>query len=101
MMGSVILWVSCQRKMAINASDSDQMDVVANKIDTTVNVADDFYDWANAGWFKAFPMPPTESKWGMEAMVNEDIFQNTITVCRNSSVSENILGSVEQKIGDL
>ena len=100
-MGIAILWMGCHRKMAMNETDSDQMDVVANKIDTTVNAADDFYNWANAGWFKAFPMPPTESKWGMETMVNEDIFQNTITVCRNSSVSENILGSVEQKIGDL
>jgi putative endopeptidase len=99
--GCLILWVGCQRKMANIVSVSEEMDVVANKIDTSVNPADDFYEWANGGWFKAFPMPPTESKWGMETMVNEEVFQNTINFCRNASVNMSPIGSIEQKIGDL
>ena len=99
--GCLILWAGCQRKMVNIVSDSEELDVVANKIDISVNPADDFYEWANGGWFKAFPMPPTESKWGMETMVTEEVFQNTINLCRNASVNISPIGSIEQKIGDL
>lgn len=99
--GCLIVWAGCQRKIVILTSDLEEFDVVANKIDTTVNPADDFYEWANGRWFKAFPMPLSESKWGMETMVNEEIFQNTINLCRNASVNMPDAGSIEQKIGDL
>lgn len=97
----LILLAGCQRKMLTTSSGVEDLDVVVNKIDTTINPADDFFEWANGGWFKAFPMPPTESRWGMETMVNEEVFQNTIHFCRNASATISPLGTIEQKIGDL
>ncbi len=98
-----LIFASCQRKTqtTVAVSVQDEMDVVANKIDPSINPADDFFSWANGGWFSAFPMPPSESQWGIEAMVNEEIFQNTINICRNASISNPQLGSIDQKIGDL
>ena len=93
----------CQRKLTElgTSPKSAKVDVVADKVDSTINPADDFFDWANGGWFKAYPMPPSESHWGIEALVYEEIFQNTINVCRNASVKQSPQGTIEQKIGDL
>lgn len=93
---------SCHRRLADSAdAESALMDVVANKIDSTVNPADDFFDWANKGWFNAFAMPPSESQWGIEALATEEVFQSTINVCRNASLQPAQIGTIEQKIGDL
>ena len=95
------MWAGCQRKTMASVSEQDQMDVVANKIDPLVNPVDDFFSWANGGWFRSFPMPPSESQWGIEAIVNEEVFQNTIQICRNAALSKAQKGSIDQKIGDL
>lgn len=98
----LLIMGGCHRRLADSAdADSALMDVVANKIDSTANPADDFFDWANGGWFKAFPMPLSESQWGINALAKEDVFQTTINVCRNASLQSAPIGSIEQKIGDL
>ena len=101
MLITLTMLAGCQRKAAEYVSEQDLMDVVANKIDPSVNPADDFFNWANGGWFKSFPMPASESQWGIEAIVNEEVFQNTIQICRNAALSNPLKGTIEQKIGDL
>jgi putative endopeptidase len=98
----LIVLGGCNRRLADSGdADSALMDVVANKVDSVINPADNFFDWANNGWFKAFPMPPSESQWGIEALASEEIFQNTINICRNASLQPAMIGTLEQKIGDL
>ena len=97
----LFILVGCQRKTSENVYEQDLMDVVANKINASVDPADDFFTWANGEWFKSFPMPAYESQWGIEAIVDEEIFQSTIQICRDAALNKPVEGSIEQKIGDL
>jgi putative endopeptidase len=98
---SIFCFSGCLKKLNAVSYEGVEMDVVANKVDSTINPADDFFDWSNGGWFKALPMPSNESKWGIETMVNEEIYQNMIGVCRRAAISNAPQGTTEQKIGDL
>ena len=92
----LFILVGCQRKTSENVYEQDLMDVVANKINASVDPADDFFTWANGEWFKSFPMPAYESQWGIEAIVDEEIFQSTIQICRDAALNKPLEGSIEQ-----
>ncbi len=76
-------------------------DVVASSVDTSISPTDDFFQFANGGWFRANPIPPSESSWGIGKVVQEDIYQKMRKV--NEAAAANtkaLVGSNEQKIGD-
>jgi putative endopeptidase len=76
-------------------------DVVAANIDTSTSPSEDFFQFANGGWFKANPIPPSESSWGIGKMVQEDIYAKMRKVSETAAANTNAtLGSNEQKIGD-
>src|ERR1044072_8156863 len=47
-------------------------DILIANMDTTVNPADDFFDYANGGWVKKTPIPAEESSWGIGNLVVEE-----------------------------
>jgi putative endopeptidase len=75
-------------------------DAVVTNIDTTVNPADDFFQFANGGWFKANPIPASESSWGIGQFLQEDIYNKMKKVSEDAVKSNASKGSNEQKIGD-
>jgi putative endopeptidase len=82
-----------------NTDKKSQPDFLAKNIDTTVNPADDFFDYAVGNWARNTPIPAEESAWGIGNMVKEEIY-NRLRKINEDAVTKNASTGVEQKIGD-
>lgn len=86
---------SCNKK---EAAFSDPL--LTNR-DTTVNPADDFFNYANNGWFKKNPILDTDSSNGIMRIVTDTINNQIRSICENSAKDTDAAkGSNKQKIGD-
>jgi len=92
----VISLAACQHETKTAAPD-----LLAQNLDTTVNPAADFFDYANGGWIKSSSIPPEESSWGIGQLVKEDIYQRLKSISEKAAAANAPAGSVSQKIGDL
>ena len=75
-------------------------DFLADNIDTTVNPARDFFDYANGGWIKKNPIPADQSGWGIGYLVQEDIYTRLRDINEKAAANQSAPGSISQKIGD-
>jgi putative endopeptidase len=86
---------SCNKK---DVSFSDPL--ITNR-DTTINPADDFFNYANNGWFKKNPIAKTDSNNGIMRTVIDTINGQIKSICENAAKDESAAkGSNKQKIGD-
>lgn len=86
---------SCAKK------EINQPDPLLTNRDTTINPADDFFMYANGGWFKKNPIPNSENSNGIFRTINDTVNAQIKQICEKSAeVSNPVLGSNEQKIGD-
>ncbi len=86
---------SCGKKEQTAFSDP----LITNR-DTTVNPADDFFNYANNGWFKKNPIPSTDSSNGIGRIVMDTINEQIKSICEKSAADESAeKGSNKQKIG--
>ena len=86
---------SCNKK-EVTFSDP----LITNR-DTTINPADDFFNYANNGWFKKNPILPSESSNGIMRTVMDTINEQIKSICEKSAKDESApKGSNKQKIGD-
>lgn len=86
---------SCAKK------EVNQPDPLVTNRDTTINPADDFFMYANGGWFKKNPIPNSENSNGIFRTINDTVNAQIKQICEKSAeVSNPVLGSNEQKIGD-
>jgi putative endopeptidase len=76
-------------------------DLLAQNLDTTIDPAADFFDYANGGWIKASTIPPEESSWGIGQLVREDIYQRLKNISEKAAAANSPAGSASQQIGDL
>ncbi|MEJ7684906.1 MAG: M13 family metallopeptidase [Segetibacter sp.] len=74
-------------------------DFLAKNIDTTVNPANDFFDYAVGNWAKNTPIPAEESAWGIGNIVQEEIYTRLRKINEKAADEKSIKG-IEQKIGD-
>jgi putative endopeptidase len=87
--------ISCNKK-EVEFSDP----LVTNR-DTLVNPADDFFKYANGGWFKKNPIPSTEQSNGIFRTIADTINNQIKQICEKSAQDESAqVGSNKQKIGD-
>jgi putative endopeptidase len=91
----IILFFACK-----NSTNTIIKDAVVSNIDTTINPADDFFQFANGAWLKANPIPASESSWGIGKVLQEDIYSKMKKVSEDAAKSSAVKGSNEQKIGD-
>jgi putative endopeptidase len=74
--------------------------LVTNR-DTTLNPVDDFFMYANGGWFKQYPIPSTEKSNGIWRTIGDTINGQIKQICEKSAEDTNTSkGSNKQKIGD-
>lgn len=75
-------------------------DFLAANIDSSVNPAVDFFEFANGRWLKNNPIPSTEGGWGIGNMVYEDIYVKKRKVNEDAAKANVAEGTETQKIGD-
>ncbi len=98
---SMSLFAACSqsnKKMEGN-TDKNQGFNIAN-MDTAVSPSQDFYVYANGGWLKDNPVPPSKSSYSSFNELldhNNDILKDILL---KASSEETQPGSIEQKVGD-
>jgi putative endopeptidase len=88
------LALSCTKK------ETQFPDPLLTHRDTTTNPTDDFFQYANGGWFKQNPIPTTESSNGIFQLINDTINSQIKKICERSAATSSARGSNKQKIGD-
>ena len=92
---SALFAISCSKK------EIQYEDPLLTNRDTTVNPGNDFFHYANGGWFKKNPIPSTESSNGIFRTIGDTINAQIKGICEKSAKNKDAAkGSNEQKIGD-
>ncbi len=82
-------------------TDEMQPDPLVVNRDTTVRPANNFFMYANGGWFQRNPIPASENSNGLWRMIGDTINAQVYQVCTRSAAANAEKGSNKQKIGDL
>ena len=91
---------SCSNKSKEEVGN--QPDFLASNIDTTINPAEDFFLYANNGWFKKNPIPASEGSNGLWQLIRYTINAQVREICENAATDTKATkGSNKQKIGDM
>lgn len=77
-----------------------KQDFLAANIDPTVSPREDFFQYANGGWFKRNPFPENYAVWGISNVANEEILVRQRKVCDEAAAKKAPRGSIEQLVGD-
>ena len=97
----LILIVASLNFLSCNKKEVELSDPLVTNRDTLVNPADDFFKYANGGWFKNNPIPSTEQSNGIFRTIADTINNQIKQICEKSSQDESAeVGSNKQKIGD-
>ena len=92
---TILLLISCAKKEV-----AFQDPLITNR-DTTVSPSDNFFYYANGGWFKRNPIPESERSNGIFRTIGDTINNQIKSICEKSSKNLDApKGSNEQKIGD-
>lgn len=74
-------------------------DILYTNLDTTVNPADDFFQYANGGWIKNNPIPNDETTWGIAYLVQEELYAR-LKYINEEAVKNNEPKGTGRKIAD-
>lgn len=92
-----IYLISCNRQQ-----QEEQADFLYANIDTAIRPGDDFFLYANNGWFKKNPIPPSEQSNGLWQLILDTINSQVRQICESSAAMKDApKGSLKQKIGDM
>ncbi|MFI5134983.1 MAG: hypothetical protein ACHQD9_03925, partial [Chitinophagales bacterium] len=72
----------------------------ADLLDKSIKPGDDFYDYVNAKWVKANPIPPTESRWGAFNVLNDNTKKSMREIMEDDAKANAPQGTMAQKVGD-
>lgn len=78
----------------------DASDPLVTNRDSAVAPGDNFFRYANGGWFKRNPIPASENSNGLWRMIGDTINAQVLQICTRSASTESPKGSNKQKIGD-
>lgn len=70
---AAIGFASCTNNQDKN--NEEKKDILVSNMDTTVNPANDFFDFANGRWLKNNPIPDDQKSWGIAHLVDEDLYE--------------------------
>ncbi|MEY2830073.1 MAG: hypothetical protein RIQ33_1931 [Bacteroidota bacterium] len=76
-------------------------DPLASHIDSSINVGDNFWRFANNGWFSKHPIAASENSNGIFRTIQDTINAQVLQICQKLMVEKSETGSNKQKIGDL
>ncbi|RYZ21320.1 MAG: M13 family peptidase [Chitinophagaceae bacterium] len=88
---------SSDTKVAGSTTDNPGADILYTDRDSSISPRDDFFEYANGGWTKRFPIPEGYSSWTIGHAIQEDLDR------RLRQINEDALkatGGVDKKVGD-
>jgi putative endopeptidase len=84
-----------------NKNSGPVRDVLIENMNTSVNPAVDFFEYANGGWIKKNPIPESERRWGIANLVQNETYDRMKKLSEDAAANTKTTpGSNEQKIGD-
>lgn len=92
---AVVLLAACNDKPKQEA----KADILKTNLDTTVNPADDFFQFANGGWIKNNPIPNDQTSWGIAYLVQEELFTR-LKLINEEAVKKNEKKGTGKQIAD-
>ena len=93
---AAVVTISCNKK------EIQYEDPLITNRDTTIVPGNDFFHYANGGWFKNHPIPGSESSNGIFRTIGDTINAQIKDICEKSAANKDAeKGSNEQKIGNL
>jgi putative endopeptidase len=95
-LASMACFVACNQGQKSADTTSATADAVAVNVDSTINPAQDFFDYANGGWIKRNPIPAEYSSWGIGNLVQEELYKRLRTI--NEKSVENPTDATSKKI---
>ena len=88
------LFIGCNKK------EVAFIDPLLTNRDTLINPSEDFFNYANGGWFKRNPIKSTEKSNGIFRTIQDTINNQVKNICETSAKSNSEKGTNKQKIGD-
>ncbi|RVU92153.1 M13 family peptidase [Flavobacterium columnare] len=95
LLGITVFTESCKKEVDLNTPDI----LVTNK-DAKANLSNDFFEYANGGWFQKNPIPASERSNGIFRTIQDTINGQIRQICEKSAKENADKGSNKQKIGD-
>jgi len=89
------IFASCNQP----GNETKKPDIISNNIDSTVNPADDFFDYGNGGWLKKNPIPADETQWGIGELVQKELYVRLQHI-NEEAAKKNATTGTDQQIGD-
>src|SRR6266576_1494510 len=81
-----------------NKPSSKPIDV--SLLDNTIRPGDDFFEYVNAKWIKANPIPSTKSRWGAFNLLDENSKKTLRAIMEDDAKTNSAKGTIAQKVGD-
>lgn len=93
---------ACKNQGKQTVSETSVIDPITNHIDSTISAGENFFMFANNGWFKKHPIPASERSNGIFQTIQDTINESVKKICESSAADTKAnKGSNKQKIGDL
>jgi putative endopeptidase len=91
----ILFYTSCKKEVNLSLPDA-----LSSNRDTLVSPSDNFFMYANGGWFSKNPIPDSEKSNGIFRTIQDTINNQIKQICEKSSLENATKGSNKQKIGD-
>ncbi len=98
---SLSILFSCKPSDGDLAKPSSKSDFIFENLDTSVNPATDFFQYAHGGWMKKNPIPADQSSWGIGHLVQEENIKRLREISESAAAKNSAsIGTPDQMIGD-
>jgi putative endopeptidase len=98
-LGLAVMLASCAGEGGKNEGKEKKEDILVANMDTTVNPADDFFDYAQGAWVKRTNIPAEETSWGIGQLVQAEIYERKKAI-NDEALKKNAKSGTDQQIGD-
>src|SRR5262245_42236933 len=99
---SLLSLVICAVLLSCNGEKSpEKPDVLAAAMDTTVSPGEDFFHYAHGAWIKANPIPTTESSYGINIEVQNEVYSRLRGICESAAKDSVPANQGVQQIGHI
>lgn len=92
-----VVAVSCNNQTS--QKTEAKPDILAQNIDSTVNPAEDFFEFSCGKWIKSNAIPDDETSWGIANLVNEELYQRKLAINKEASAA-NSKNTTQQQLSD-